>query len=137
MIKSIFSFVGKNNHHDKYVKIIKDLYTIQYIYCEECIRNKNRTCKMHCEKNSFVCLDCNSRISMKMIRDDDFIFDNQELKEYLLKGDTYYKIKCLLIYWNQPKEIINNVVLVREIELNITNDNFNLLYSFDPNYLPV
>jgi hypothetical protein len=145
MINAFMNFIGKSNNKDnydkynkKYIKIINEFYNIQYIYCEECIRNKNRKCRMTFkDNNTFVCMKCTNCVNLDLIRDEDFIFDNEELKEYLLKNDTYYKIKCLLIYWKQPKEIITNNILLRDIKHDIINDNFNLLFSFDPNYLPV
>ncbi len=142
-MNALMSFIGKSNNdkfinNDSYIKIINEFYNIQHIYCKECIRHKNNICKMTFkDNNSFVCMKCNNCMNLEIIRDEDFIFDNEELKQYLLKNNTYNKIKCLLIYWKQPKEIITNHLLLRDIKHDIINDNFNLLFSFDPNYLPV
>jgi hypothetical protein len=137
MFDTLMKIIGQSNNNDKYIKTINEFYNIQHIYCKECIRDNNKLCKMKLKNNYFVCMKCENYTNLKTISDEDFIFDNNELKYYLLKNDTYYKLKCLLIYWKQPKEIITNNILLRDIKYDIINNNFNLLFSFDPNYLQV
>ncbi len=137
MFENFFKYMIGQNHSEKYVKIIKSLYNIQYIYCENCIRTNNLHSKMCLYKNKFKCIECNKSISIQNIRDDDFVFDNEELKDYLLKSDTYYKIKCLLIFWEKPNHIVFNTELINQIIIDIKQDNFDSLLKYDPNYLPV
>ncbi len=131
-----FIFGNKSN---EFIKVIREFYDIQYIYCENCIRDYNKPCRMiYCE-NKFICSECNKTINIKYIRDNDFIFDNKELKKYILMNveESYFKVSCLLLFWRQPKNIAFNNILIHRILLDIIEDNYDTLFQYDPNYLPV
>lgn len=152
MFDSILEFMNHRqlNHTKKYKEIIKEYYNRQYVYCETCIRTQNKQCKMtlcisdnkETEKDNekedcFGCFNCYSSIPLSNIKDDNYIFDNEELKEYILKDDSYYKIKCLLIYWKQPKRVICSFRILNDILNDIKQDNFHTLFQYDPSYIPV
>ncbi len=129
---------------EKYRKVIYDFYNIQYIYCDKCIRNEKKSklrCRMHYINNEYICPTCKSKININHIHEQDYVFDLKELKQYILEGtekDWYFKIKALLLYWNQPKYIIcNNDLLYIILYDIIEHDNFDELFKYDPYYLPV
>lgn len=153
MFENIFGIISRKrtNHTKKYKEIIKDFYNTQYIYCESCIRNYNKQCKMilcvrdnqreqidQIEKEEcYGCFNCYSSIPLSSIKDDNYIFDTQELKEYILKDDSYYKIKCLLIFWKQSKKVICDNHKLNEILNDLKDDNFHTLFEYDPYYIQV
>jgi hypothetical protein len=141
MFGNLKEYVFGKNKKNIYIKFIKEYYDIQYIYCEDCIRNFNKPCKLTYFDNNkgknFICLECNKTVSIHLIRDEDFIFDNKELKNYILNDDSYKKVKTLLIYWRQSKNIYSNNDIIKQILLDLMQDNFHTLFQYDPNYLPV
>jgi hypothetical protein len=135
-----FIFNRKDKKVKKFTKIIQELYDIQYIYCENCIRQFNKPCKMmYYEDNikCFKCQNCNNSIKLNLIRDEDFIFDNEELKQYILIDDYKNKIRSLLILWKQPKNIVSNNDIINQILLDIKGNNFHTLFQYDPHYIQV
>jgi hypothetical protein len=154
MFDIVLGFINRKkslNYKNKFKEIIKGFYNRQYIYCECCIRNNNKLSKMTLcvynfsntskedkqEANYYECLSCYSYIPLSNIKDDNYTFDNKELKEYIMENDSYCKIKCLLIFWKQPKNIIFNYLLLDEILNDLKDDNFHTLFQYDPSYLPV
>ncbi len=125
--------------YNEYIKIIREFYVIQHIYCENCIRNYNKPCKMSYVEDNFICFECNKNLNINYIDEQDFIFDKKELKKYIIENfkKAHLKIKCLLIYWKQPKNIITDNKLIDEIILDILQDNYEILFQYNPYYLPV
>jgi hypothetical protein len=143
MFQHILKYLRPINHNEKYKNTILDIYDIQYIYCQNCIKCNNIPNKMYYsilnplknkEIDCLLCHECKSFISLSYIKETDFVFDNTELKKFILKDDSYYKIICLLIFWKQPKNIVSDSVLIERIILDLKQDNFHTLLQYDPNY---
>ena len=102
MFEKLFEFIWKPKNREKYKNIVNDFFDIKHLYCKDCIRNYNNCCKMELcmlgnnndkfEANCYYCFDCHSFIPIYYIKEEDFIFDNNQLKEYILSNDSYHII---------------------------------------------